>query len=82
VPLVVALCGIILAQICFDDLRTMLEAGAHLGDVLHFVAVTLPSFFPFIFPFALLLSLLFTLNQLHRANELTAMRAAGSDSFG
>jgi lipopolysaccharide export system permease protein len=73
----VALCGIIVAQICFDDLRNMMEAGAHLGDVLRYIAVTLPSFFPFILPLSLLISLLFTLNQLHRANELTAMRASG-----
>jgi lipopolysaccharide export system permease protein len=73
----VALCGIIVAQICFDDLRNMMEDGAKVVDVLRYIGVTLPSFFPFILPLSLLISLLFTLNQLHRANELTAMRAAG-----
>lgn len=76
--LLVALGGIIVAQICFDDLRNMLEAGAHLGEVARYIALTLPQFIPFILPLALLISLLYTLNQLHRANEFTAMRVAGA----
>jgi lipopolysaccharide export system permease protein len=37
----------------------------------------MPSFLGIMLPLTLLVSLLFTLGQLHRANELTAMRAAG-----
>jgi lipopolysaccharide export system permease protein len=37
----------------------------------------MPSFLTVVLPLALLVSLMFTLGKLHRANELTAMRAAG-----
>ena len=37
----------------------------------------MPSFLSVVLPLALLVSLLYTLGRLHRANELTAMRAAG-----
>jgi lipopolysaccharide export system permease protein len=39
--------------------------------------VTMPSFLAIVLPLALLLSLLFVLGKLHRANEFTALRAAG-----
>lgn len=72
-----ALLGLLLVQICYEDLRSMLEAGAHFSEVFKYVMLTVPSFFAIVLPLALLLSLLFTLGKLHRANELTAMRAAG-----
>ncbi len=73
----VAMLGFFLFQICFDELRSMLDAGAHLGEVLRYLGVTLPSYGAIILPLGLLFSLLYTLTKLHRANELTAMRAAG-----
>ncbi|HEY3756724.1 MAG TPA: LptF/LptG family permease [Opitutaceae bacterium] len=72
-----ALLGLLLVQICYEDLRSMLDAGAHLPEMARYVVLTLPSFFADVLPLALLISLLFTLGKLHRANELTAMRAAG-----
>jgi len=39
--------------------------------------VTMPGFLAVVLPFALLVSLLYVFGKLHRANELTAMRAAG-----
>lgn len=72
-----ALLGLLLVQICYEDLRSMLEAGAHFGEVFRYILLTLPSFCAVVLPLALLISLLFTLGKLHRGNELTAMRAAG-----
>ena len=74
----VAVCGLILAQICYDEVRTLLEAGAGAREFGRYLLVTMPQFFGIVLPLALLVSLLFTLTKLHRANELTAMRAAGA----
>ncbi len=72
-----AMLGLLTVQISYDELRGMLEAGAHLGEVLQYVVTAMPSFFALVLPLSILISLLFTLGKLHRANELTAMRAAG-----
>jgi lipopolysaccharide export system permease protein len=71
------LCGLLLVQVCYDDLRELREAGARGWELWRYLFVTLPSFFPTVLPIALLLSLLFVLTKLHRANEFTAMRAVG-----
>jgi lipopolysaccharide export system permease protein len=63
--------------VLFDDFQRLRDLGARGFELWRYVLVTLPSFLAIIVPLALLLSLLFVLGQLHRANELTAMRAAG-----
>jgi lipopolysaccharide export system permease protein len=73
----VAFCGLLFVQICYDDFRDMLDAGIGLPEFLRYLLITLPSFLGIVLPIALLLSLLFTLTKLHRANEFTAMRTAG-----
>ena len=73
----VAFCGLLFVQICYDDFRDMLDAGTGLPEFARYMLITLPSFLGVVLPLALLLSLLFTLTKLHRANELTAMRTAG-----
>jgi len=72
-----AMLGLLTVQISYDELRGMLEAGARFGEVVQYVATAMPSFFALVLPLAILISLLFTLGKLHRANELTAMRSAG-----
>jgi len=72
-----AMCGLLFVQICYDDFRDLLEVGAPARDFLQYVVVTMPSFLGVVLPLALLISLLYTLTKLHRANELTAMRVAG-----
>ena len=72
-----ATCGLLVVQVLYDDFRSLRELGAR-GPVLwEYLGVTLPSFLALVLPMALLISLLYTLGKLHRANELTAMRAAG-----
>ena len=74
----VAMCGLLFVQICYDEFRPMLEAGAGGREFCRYLVVTMPSFLGIVLPLALLISLLFALTKLHRANELTAMRAAGT----
>jgi lipopolysaccharide export system permease protein len=72
-----ATCGLLFVQICYDDFRTLREAGATAADFWRYFLVTMPGFLAIVLPSALLLSLLFTLTKMHKSNELTAMRAAG-----
>ena len=73
----VAICGILVLDVMFDDFRDLREYGARGLVFWEYLAITLPSFLAIALPFALLVSVLYALGQLHRANELTAMRAAG-----
>jgi len=75
--MVVLTCGLLLVQVMFDDFRDLREAGARGFDLLRYVAVAVPSFLAVTLPIVLLCSTLFVLTKLHKANELTAMRAAG-----
>jgi lipopolysaccharide export system permease protein len=72
-----AMCGLLLVQVCYDDLRELREMGARGYELWGYLLMTMPSHLKDVLPLALLISLLFVLTKLHRANELTAMRAAG-----
>jgi lipopolysaccharide export system permease protein len=69
--------GLMLVQVLYDDFRTLRDLGARGLDMWMYFLVTMPSFLTVVLPLALLLSLLFVLGKLHRANEFTALRAAG-----
>ena len=56
------------------DLRAL---GAKAIDLWMYVVVTVPSYLALVLLLALLVSLMFVLGKLHRANEFTALRAAG-----
>ncbi|HVW20121.1 MAG TPA: LptF/LptG family permease [Opitutaceae bacterium] len=70
-------CGLLLMQVCHDDLRDLREAGARGWELWRYLFIAIPSFFAFVLPFGVLFSVLFVLTKFHRANEITAMRAAG-----
>ena len=72
-----AMLGLLLVQVMYTDMIMLLERGAHLGDVAKYFAVTVPSFLSLLLPLTLLVSLLYTLGQMHRHHEFTALRAAG-----
>ena len=72
-----ATCGLLVVQVLYDDFRVLRELGARGAVFWEYLGVTIPSFLALVLPLALLISLLYTLGKLHRANELTAMRAAG-----
>jgi lipopolysaccharide export system permease protein len=73
--------GLLLMQEMYDDFRDLLDAGAKVIDIGVYYAVRMPSFLTVVLPLAVLISLLYSLGQLHRNNEFTAMRAAGLSIF-
>ena len=75
--LLVATLGLLLLQAAYDDLSDLLGLGANAADVGVYFAVKLPGYLALVLPLALLLSLLYTLGQLHRNGEIIAQRAAG-----
>ena len=70
-------CGLLMVQVMLDDFRDLHDAGARTRDLLLYILVAVPGFLALTLPIVLLLSTLFVLGKLHKANELTAMRAAG-----
>jgi lipopolysaccharide export system permease protein len=69
--------GLLFVQVMYTDMIMLLNAGAHSGDVAKYFVVTVPSFLSLLLPLTLLVSLLYTLGQMHRHHEFTALRAAG-----
>lgn len=69
--------GLLFVQVLYDDFRMLADLGARGGDLWGYFFVTIPGFLAVVLPLALLISLLFVLGKLHRANEFTALRAAG-----
>lgn len=69
--------GLLLVQVLYDDFRDLRDFGARGLDLWMYLLVTVPSYLALVLPLALLVSLMFTLGKLHRANEFTALRAVG-----
>lgn len=69
--------GLLLVQVFYDDFRELRDLGARGLDLWMYVFITIPSYLALVLPLALLVSLMFVLGKLHRANEFTALRAAG-----
>ncbi|MSU47508.1 MAG: YjgP/YjgQ family permease [Opitutus sp.] len=69
--------GLLLVQVLYDDFRQLRELGARGSVFWRYLVVTIPNYLAIVLPLALLVSLLYVLGKLHRANEFTAMRAAG-----
>jgi lipopolysaccharide export system permease protein len=79
-PLAYILGGLLVLGNCFNlfgELEKLQERKLHLLDVLEYSVAITPEFLVMVLPITLLLALLYTLTNLSRANELTAMRAAG-----
>ncbi len=79
-PLAYILGGLVLLGNCFSlfgELEKLQERKLHLLDVLEYSVAITPEFLVMVLPITLLLALLYTLTNLSRSNELTAMRAAG-----
>lgn len=73
--------GLLLMQAMYDDFRDLLEDGAAATDLAVYYMIKLPSYLSVVLPLALLVSLLYTLGQMHRNHEITALRAAGVGLF-
>lgn len=72
-----ALLGIILVNVVYSDLPSLMEAKAEWPDLLVYFGVAVPAYLSIIFPLTLLVSLLYVLGQMHKNHEFTALRAAG-----
>ena len=70
--------GILILQSMMDKLPDLIDANAGFGQICFFFALELPTYIPAIMPIAFLVSLLFSLGNLHRNNEIIAMRASGA----
>ena len=76
-----AIMSLLIIEDIQDDLPDYLAWGATVGGILKYYLYLIPSFLPLILPIALLMSLLFALGNLHRRNEIIAMRASGLHLF-
>src|SRR5258708_785447 len=79
-PLVYCLGGFLIfwnAFSLFSDLNKYQEAHLLLSDIIELYIVRIPANLVIILPITLLLALLYTLTNLARHHELTAIRAAG-----
>lgn len=81
VPLGYCLCGFLIFYIAFDlifQINRFLDNHMLFLDIVEYYVVTLPELLvEQVLPVSLLLALLYTLTNLSRYNELTAIRAAG-----
>ena len=73
--------GILILQNMYDSLPDLLEMKATADEIVFYYTLALPSYLPTILPIAFLVSLLFSLGNLHRNNEIIAMRASGASLF-
>ena len=78
---IAAIVSILLIEDIQDDLPDYLKWGASLKDIVQYYLVLIPSFMPIVLPVALLLSVLLGVGNLHRRNEILAMRANGLSLF-
>jgi lipopolysaccharide export system permease protein len=79
-PLGYCLGGFVIFWISFDlfnELSDLQENKLRFGDIVEYYAVKAPEFLVEVLPIALLLALLYTLTNLSRHHELTAIRSAG-----
>lgn len=78
---VLTLWGILLLGEFQHQGMDLIEWGARTPELLHYYWTISPTFLPLIIPICLLVSILFTLCNLHRNNEVISMRAAGITLF-
>lgn len=74
---ILAILGMLLLEDILDNLKDLLEWGASTRDILRYYTAVLPAKIPAILPLSLMISVLFSLGQLHRHQEIIAMRTAG-----
>ena len=69
--------GILMLQEMYGSFPDLRENHASTSEMLRYYAVVAPSFLSIVLPVSVLVSVLYTFSQLHRHNEIIAMRAAG-----
>lgn len=73
--------GILSLHNAYRDLPDLISFGASVWQIIYYHLLLLPAYMPVIMPISLLLSVIFTLGNLHRNSEIIAMRAAGMSIF-
>lgn len=73
--------GILLLQNMYDSLPDLIDTRAGFSQILYYYMLSLPAYFPAILPITFLVSILFSIGNLHRNNEIIAMRATGMSLF-
>ncbi len=82
IPFIICLAGFMILWIAFDLINGLDEfAGLGAAEIARFYWVTLPGNFFFVVPVALLLSLMYAINQHSRHHEFIAIRNAGVGMF-
>ena len=84
VPFIICLAGFMVLWIAFDlinELGDFTEAGLGAAEIVRYYWVTLPGNFFVVVPVALLLSLMYAINQHSRHHEFIAIRNAGVSMF-
>ena len=82
VPFIICLAGFMVLWIAFDLINGLDEfAGLGAAEIARFYWVTLPGHFFVVVPVALLLSLMYAINQHSRHHEFIAIRNAGVGMF-
>ena len=70
--------GILLLQNMYDTLPDLLNAGADAGAISFYYALSVPGYLPAVLPISFLVSILFSIGNLHRNSEIIALRATGA----
>ena len=70
--------GILVLQNMYDTLPDLLNARAGAGAIIVYYALSVPGYLPAILPISFLVSILFSIGNLHRNGEIIALRAAGA----
>lgn len=73
--------GVLILQNMLDDLPNLLEAQATFPQIVYYFLLSLPAYLPLVLPIIFLVSLLFAVGNLHRNNEIIALRAQGLSLF-
>ncbi|MCZ6672196.1 MAG: LptF/LptG family permease [Verrucomicrobia bacterium] len=69
--------GLLVIFDMYDHLGDLLDFRAPTGEILRYYVILLPTLLPHILPIAFLVSLLFSLSNLHGNNEIVALRSCG-----
>jgi lipopolysaccharide export system permease protein len=69
--------AVLVLEDMYSNLGDLLADGAHGREVEAYYRMMLPGFLPAVLPMSQLVALLFAVGNLHRHQEITAMRAAG-----
>ena len=69
--------GLLVIFDMYDNLGDLLDFRVSTADILRYYVIVLPTLLPQILPIAFLVSLLFSLSNLHANNEIVALRSCG-----